>query len=87
MSAVGRTMLVIVMVIGVFSMAAGIACLVGADSWAGQVDDADVDSGVFIGAGAGILTLGVILTAISSLFLFRRRRPNVDTKEKVMPDE
>lgn len=47
MRKVGRIMLVIVMIIGVLSIALGIESLVGADSWANLVDDSDIDSGVF----------------------------------------
>ena len=80
-------MLIILMVIGVLLIAAGIASLVGADSWADQVEDIDIDSGVFIGGGAGGAALGVMLLAISSIFLFRRHRPKVDIQEKIMPEE
>ncbi len=66
---VGRTMLVILMVIGVLLVAAGTASLVGADSWTDQIDDINIDftidSGVFMGAGDGGVALGILLLAAS----------------------
>ena len=66
----GRTLLIILMVIGVLLVAAGTATLVGADNWTGKIDDIinidydiNIDSGVFMGAGDGGVPLGVILLA------------------------
>ena len=68
---VGRTMLVILMVIGILLVAAGTATLVGADSWTDQIDDINIDinidSGVFMGSGDGGVALGVILLAASAI--------------------
>ena len=68
----GRTLLIILMVIGVLLVAAGTATLVGADNWTGKIDDIinidydiNIDSGVFMGSGDGGVPLGVILLAAS----------------------
>jgi len=71
-------MLIILMVIGVFSIAVAIACFVGADSWAELADDPDVDSDIFIAAGAGLITFGVLLIVLSSLFLFLKQKHKKD---------
>ena len=68
---VGRTLLVILMVIGVLLVAAGTASIVGADSWTGQIDwtgpidDINIVPGVFKEAGDGGVALGVVLLAAS----------------------
>ena len=66
---VGRILLITLMVIGILLVAAGTASLVEADSWAGQIDDINIDfsidTGVFMGAGDGGVALGVILLAAS----------------------
>lgn len=84
---IGRIMLVILMVIGVLLFAAGVASLVGADSWVGQIEDEDLDTGIFIGAGAGGVALGVIILAVSSIFLFRRHKPKIVIEETKAPEE
>ena len=69
MSVVGRTLLVILMVIGVLLVAGGTATFVGADSLIDQIDDISIDitidSGAFMGSGDGGVPLGVILLAAS----------------------
>ena len=67
---VGRIMLVIVMVIGALSFAGGIACIVGANDFAdtlGDYIDGNVSPGIFTGAGAGALALGMIILVISAI--------------------
>lgn len=69
MRAVGRVLLVIVMVIGVILIVAGTATLVGAESWTDQIDniniDFNIDSGVFSEAGDGGVAMGLVLLAAS----------------------
>ena len=69
MRVAGRILLVIVMVVGVILIVAGTATLVGADNWADQLGDIDldfnIDSGVFEEAGDGGVAMGLILLAAS----------------------
>ena len=71
MRVLGRTLLVILMVIGVLLVAAGTASIVGADSWTSQIDwtgpidDINIVPGVFKETGDGGVALGVVLLAAS----------------------
>ena len=65
----GRTLLIILMVIGVLLVAAGTATFIEADSLIDQIDDFSIDitidSGAFMGSGDGGVPLGLILLAAS----------------------
>jgi len=68
---VGRILLVILTVIGVLLVVAGATSLVGADSLTGQINDINIDSGVFMGVGDGGVALGIILLAASIIMNLR----------------
>ena len=85
MGILGRILLAISFLIGAVLLAMGIICLVATDSITDELNqeyDDDIGYGFIRGVGAGEAALGLILLAVSSIFLFRRHRPAKSYKNK-----